>query len=69
MAYRVNAQFKDGSTNSAPVDVADAPLPRRGDTVAIAKHGRPVPMRVIAIWTPSSKLRGDGLVMVEAREI
>ena len=69
MAYRVNAQFKDGSTNSARLEVVDAPLPRPGDTVAVTRQGLPVSMRVIAIWTPSSKLRGDGLVMVEAREI
>ena len=69
MAYRVNAQFRDGSTNSALADVIDAPPPRRGDTIAVARHGRSVPMRVIATWTPSSKLRSDGLTMVEAQEI
>ena len=69
MAYRVNARFRDGSTNNALADVVDAPLPRLGDTIAIAWHGRFIPMRVIATWTPSSKLRGDGLTMVEAREI
>jgi hypothetical protein len=69
MAYRVNAQFRDGSTNHALADVVGAPLPRPGDTIAIARHGRSVPMRVIATWTPSSKLQGDGLVMVEVREI
>ena len=66
MTYRVNAQFRDGSTNNAPGDVVDAPVPRLGDTIAIVKDGRSIPMRVIATWTP---LRGDGLLMVEAREI
>lgn len=69
MAYRVNAQFRDGSSNNALAEVVDAPLPRRGDTIAVARHGRAVPMRVIATWTPSAKLRGDGVMMVEAQEI
>jgi len=43
--------------------------PRRGDTIAAIRHGQPVSVRVTAIWTPSSKLRDDGLVTVEAREI
>lgn len=68
MAYRVNARFKDGSIN-AQACVVDAPLPRRGDTVTIARHGLSVCMRVVAIWTPSTKFRGDGLRMVEATEI
>jgi len=69
MAYRVNAQFSDGSTNHAHADVVDAPLPRPGDTIAIARDGRSVSMRVVATWTPSLKFRADGLVVVEAREI
>jgi hypothetical protein len=69
MAYRVNVQFKDGSTNGSLADVVTATPPRYGDTIAVARHGGTVPARVTAIWTPSSKLRSDGLVMVEAREI
>jgi len=72
MAYRVNVQFKDGSTNGLLSDVVAAPPPRRGDTISVAKRGQPVSVRVTAIWTPSAKLPGpklDGLVMVEAREI
>jgi len=72
MVYRVNVQFKDGSTNSPFADVVASAAPRYGDTIAVARHGRPVPVRVTAIWTPSAKLLGpkfDGLVMVEAREI
>ena len=68
MAYRVNAQFKD-TTTSVHECVLDAPPPRPGDTVVISKQGVSVPMRVIAIWTSSSKLRGDGPVTVEVREI
>lgn len=67
MAYRVNVQFRD---LPGPVaDVIDAPLPRRGDTIVIARRGLPVSVRIIAIWTPSTKLRGDGLVMVEVKEL
>lgn len=69
MAYRVNVQFKDGSTDSLLADVVAATPPRRGDTISVARHGQPVSVRVTAIWTPSAKLRGDGLVMVEASEI
>jgi hypothetical protein len=72
MAYRVNVQFKDGSSNSPLADLVAATPPRCGDTITVARHGLPVAVRVTAIWTPSSKLRGptiDGLVMVEAREI
>lgn len=69
MAYRLNAQFKDGSTNSDRVEVVDAPLPRLGDTISIVRHDRPVAMRVTAIWTPSSKLRNNSLVTVETSEI
>jgi len=69
MAYRVNAQFRDGSISSAVADVVGAPSPRRGDTIAITRHGQSVPMLVIATWTPLAKLHGDGLIMVEAREI
>ena len=72
MAYRVNVQFKDGSTNDPLADVVADMLPRCGDTIVVVRQGRPVPARVIAIWTPSSRLSGpriDGQVMVEAREI
>jgi hypothetical protein len=71
MAYRANVQFKDGSTSSPLADIVTETTPRRGDTIAVSRYGRPVLARVIAIWTPSSKLPSaiDGLVMVEAREI
>jgi hypothetical protein len=69
MAYRVNVQFKDGSTNSHLAEAVVAAPPRRGDTISVARGGQPVAVQVTAIWTPSAKLRGDGLVMVEAREI
>lgn len=69
MAYRLNAQFRDSLTANAPATVVDAPVPRRGETIIIAKNGECVPMRVIAIWTPSSKVNSDGLTVVEAREI
>jgi hypothetical protein len=58
--------------NGRLADVVAAALPRYGDTIVVARHGRPVPVRVTAIWTPSAKsqrLGIDGLVMVEAREI
>jgi|WetSurMetagenome_2_1015567.scaffolds.fasta_scaffold504901_2 hypothetical protein len=72
MPYRVNVQFKDGSTDRPPAEVVAATPPRCGDTIIVGRRGRPVSVRVYAIWTPSSKLPGpgiDGLVMVEAREI
>ena len=69
MTYRVNAQFKDGSTNSGFVQIADAPLPHLGDTISIVRHGQPVSMRVTAIWTPSSKLRNNNMTVVETSEI
>lgn len=69
MTYRVNARFKDGSTNSDFVQVANAPLPRLGDTISIVRRGRPVSMRVTAIWTPSSKLQNHNITMVETSEI
>ncbi len=72
MAYRVNVQFKDGTTNNSLADVVAGGIPRLGDTISIARRGAPVSVRVTAIWTPSAKSPGpmvDGLVIVEAREI
>ena len=69
MAYRVSARFRDGSANMSVAGLADAALPRLGDTISVARHGLVVPMRVIATWRPSSKLPGDGLLIVEAREL
>ena len=72
MAYRVNAQFKDGSTNGALADVVAATPPRPGDIVSVGRHGEHVPLQVIAVWTPSSRppfRHTEGLVTVEAREI
>jgi len=70
MAYRVNVQFKDGSTNGPKAEVVDATLPRCGETIVVSRHGRPISLRVTAIWTPSSKVsKVDALVVVEALEI
>ena len=72
MAYRVNARFKDGSTNGPLADVVAAPPPPYGGTILITRNGRPVPFLVTAIWTPARKAQGpwtEGLVMIEAREI
>jgi len=66
MAHRVNAQFKDGGLTT---EVIEAVLPRRGEIIVLVRRNRSVPMRVITIWTPSSKLRGDGLLVVEMREV
>ena len=67
MAYCMNVAFKDGSQVA---EVMNTALPRRKDTIVIAKRGGgQVSVCVTAIWTPSSKMGGDGLVMVEAREI
>jgi hypothetical protein len=43
-----------------------------GETISVNQHGREVFVKVIAVWTPSSKLSkrtSDGMIMVEAREI
>jgi len=72
MAYRVNAQFKDGSTGTAPADVIAAAPPRCGETICVNRGGRDVSMKVTAVWTPNAKLTGrhaEGLIMVEAREV
>jgi hypothetical protein len=72
MAYRVNAQFKDGSTNGPLADVVAAAPPHPGDIVSVGRHGGQVSLRVTAVWVPSSRpphRRSDGLVMVEALEI
>ncbi len=67
MAYRMNVQFKDGSQVA---EVMDSALPKRTDAILIPRQrGGQASVRVIAIWTPSSKMRSDGLVMVEAREV
>ena len=72
MAYRVNAHFKDGSTNGPLADVVAAAPPPYGGTIVVMKNGCPVPFLVTAIWTPARQSRGpriEGLVMIEAREI
>jgi hypothetical protein len=72
MAYRVNAQFKDGSTNGSPADVIAAAPPRCGETISVSRGDRDVAMKVTAVWTPSAKMPGkhaEGLIMVEAREV
>lgn len=72
MAYRINAQFKDGSTNGPLTDVIAANPPKCGDTISVTRGGNRVPVKVTAVWTPSSRPPNratDGLVMVEAREI
>ncbi len=72
MAYRVNAKFKDGSTNGPMTDIVAEPAPHCGDTISVSRHGHDVAVKVIAVWTPSSKTAGrdgSGLVMVEACEI
>lgn len=70
MTYRVNVQYKDGSTNGPAVDIVTATPPRRGETISVAKHGLLISVRVTAIWTP--RLPGskfNDLVMVEAQEV
>jgi hypothetical protein len=72
MAYRINAQFKDGRTPAGLADVVAAPAPHLGDTISVSWHGEDVPLRVTAVWTPALKSPhqgGDVLIMVEAREI
>ena len=72
MAYRVNAQFKDGSTNGSPADVIAAAPPHCGETISVRSGDRDVTMKVTAVWTPTAKALGrqaEGLIMVEAREI
>ena len=72
MAYRVNAQFKDGSTNGSPGDVIAAAPPHCGETISVSRGDRDVTMKVTAVWTPSARMpgkRADGLIMVEASEI
>jgi hypothetical protein len=72
MAYRVNALFKDGTTNGAMTDVIAAQPPRRGETISVSRGERDVPMKVTAVWTPSANgpgKHGEGLVMVEASEV
>lgn len=72
MAYRVNALFKDGTTNGTLTDVIAAQPPRCGETISVRRGERTVPMKVTAVWTPSANLPGRhaaGLVMVEASEV
>jgi hypothetical protein len=72
MAYRINAQFKDGSTNGPLADIVAATPPHCGDTLSISRRGQPVAVRVIAVWTPSlppSNRVAETLIVVEAREI
>lgn len=70
MAYRVNARFKDGSTNGPLADiVADEP-PHYGETISISKHGHVVSVLVTAVWTPCVKSPSGSppLIVVEAHE-
>ena len=67
MTYRVNMQFKTGP--SPVTEIVAAALPQRGQTIVVAIRGGQTSARVVAIWTPSSKARGDGLIVVEAQEI
>lgn len=72
MAYRVNAQFKDGPTSGLLSDVIAASPPHCGETISVSRGERDVAMKVTAVWTPSAKAAGkqaDGLIMVEAREV
>jgi hypothetical protein len=72
MAYRVNTRFKDGTRENFLSDVIAEPSPRHGDTIFVSRHGRDVPVLVIAVWTPLSRPPSHApgtLVMVEAREI
>ena len=67
MTYRVNVQLKAGP--SPTTQVVDAALPRQGQTIVVEMRGCQISARVVAIWTPSSKTRTDGLIVVEAQEI
>lgn len=72
MAYRVNALFKDGSTNGSPADVIAAAPPHCGETISVVHGGHDVTLKVTAVWTPAAKPPGrpdTGLIMVEAHEI
>jgi hypothetical protein len=74
MAYRVNAKFKDGSTNGPLADIVAEQPPHAGDTISVSKQGEPVLVLVTAVWTPWQKSRShagpvaDPLIVVEARE-
>jgi hypothetical protein len=63
MAYRVNARFKDGSTNGPLADIVAAKPPRYGETISLSKRGH-------AIWTPCLKQpsSSEPLIVVEACE-
>ncbi len=72
MAYRVNAQFKDGFLDGWLSDVVAAPAPKCGAMISVSRYGREVPLCVTAVWTSSIKLQKPGAeadVMVEASEI
>lgn len=69
MAYRVQAQFRDGSASAVPADVIAASSPRCGDVIYVSRHGHDVPVRVIAVRKPVPLEDGrDVVVTVEARE-
>jgi hypothetical protein len=70
MAYRVNARFKDGSTNGPLADIVAATPPRYGETISVSKQGQAVSVLVTAVWTPSLKSPSgpEPLIVVEARE-
>ena len=72
MAYRLNAHFKDCPPSGTPADIIAAETPKYGETLVVSNRGRDVTVRVTAIWTPWSESKrriGDGLVVVEAREV
>jgi hypothetical protein len=72
MAYRVNTQFKDGTTKGALADVIAAAPPHCGETISVSRLGRDILARVTAVWTPSARppnQNAEGLIMVEALEI
>ena len=72
MAYRINANFKDGTTSEPFTDIVAAAPPHYGDTICINRQGCHVALVVTAVWTPamnSARPSASALVVVEAREI
>jgi len=72
MAFRLNAHFKDCPPNGTPTDIIAAEIPKYGETLVVNNRGRDITVRVTAIWTPWSDTKrpfGNGLVVVEAKEV
>jgi len=72
VAYRINAKFKDGTTNGPLTDIVAAEPPHYGDTICVNRRGHDVTMLVTAIWTPMSNSASQvagALIMVEAHEV